>query len=185
MRNKKTIIWCVVAALLTALLVGVFANVTDGFRNWDTASWFEDERNPENLLKLKCYVDEREYTDDGLKIEIDPDGSITFAQSKDAADGESTLYAFATVTLNPGTYTYTGSPDGTSKTYKLVADYPLDENGTTVRVNADNSDECTFTLTERKEVTFSLFIHDEYVTEGTTVHPTLSAGDEAIDFYLD
>ena len=185
MKNKKTVVWCIVAALLTALLVGVFANVTDGFRNWDTDTWFEGERNPENLLKLTCYNEERVYNADGLNIEINADGSITFVQTEDAKDGEPVLYEFAKVTLNAGTYTYTGSPDGTSKTYKLVADYPLDDNGTTVRVNADNTDECTFTRHERTEVSFILFIADEYVTTGETVHPTLSLGDEAIDFYLD
>lgn len=180
---KKTILIAIVACLLVAVLVGVLANVTGGFRNWDVSTWNEKERNPENLLKLTSYVDDREFLEDGTKIEIQPDGSITFTQSAESANGNATFFEFAKVTLNPGTYTYTGSPDGTSASYKLIADYVFDEGGAVRRVNADNTGSRTFTLNEKTEVSFKLFIADNY-TGSATVYPTLAKGEDAIDFYL-
>ena len=167
-------------------IVGFLAGMTDGWRNWDTDSWFEEERNPENLLKMTSYIDDLEYTENGTNITINPDGSLTFKQSAESKDGNATLFEFAKLTLGAGTYTYTGSPDGTASTYKLIADYVFDEGGASIRINADNTGSRTFTLDEQTEVTFMLFIADDYVTEGSvTVYPTLAKGEEKIDFYLD
>ena len=186
MKKTKMIAICLLTVVLTAFAVGALANITDGWRNWDSETWFEEDRNPENLLKLTTYTSDLEYVDNGTNIVINPDGSLTFKQIKESANDEDTYFTFATVTLNAGTYTYTGSPKGTSSTYKLIADYVFDEGGATIRVNADNAGSCTFTLTERTEVTFKLFIADKFVSEkGVTVHPTLASGSEKIDFYLD
>lgn len=186
---KKTILIAIVACLLVAVLVGVLANVTGGFRNWDVKTWNEKERNPENLLKLTSYVDDREFLENGTKIEIQPDGSLTFTQPAESENGNSTFFEFATLTLNPGTYTYTGSPDGSVTTYKLIADYTHDGNeeiGSIPidrRVYSDNTGSRTFTLDEKTEVSFKLFIADNY-TGSATVYPTLAKGEDAIDFYL-
>ena len=186
---KKTILIAVVACLLVAVLVGVLANVTGGFRNWDVKTWNEKERNPENLLKLTSYVDDREFLEDGTKIEIQPDGSLVLTQPAESENGSPTYFEFAKLTLNPGTYTYTGSPDGTATTYKLIADYTHDKGGESgsipvdVRVNADNSGSRTFTLETKTEVSFKLFIADTFAGSAT-VYPTLADGEKAIDFYL-
>ena len=185
MTKAKFTLVILVSCILVGAVVGVLANLTGGFRNWDVKTWNEKERNPENLLKLTAYVDDREFTEDGTTIEIKADGSISFTQSADSENGSPTFFEFAKVTLNEGTYTYTGSPDGTSATYKLIADYTHGEEAPIeIRVNADNSGSRTFTLEDQTEVIFKLFIADTF-TGSATVHPTLAKGEKPIDFYLD
>ena len=81
MTKAKFTLVILVSCILVGAVVGVLANLTGGFRNWDVKTWNEKERNPENLLKLTAYVDDREFTEDGTTIEIKADGSISFTQS--------------------------------------------------------------------------------------------------------
>ena len=183
-KSTKNIVIILIAVILTGTVVGAFSYVTEGFRNWNTNEWLNGSRNAENLLKLKNYVEDRLYSDNGTNIEIQEDGAIYFEQKTADVDGVDTKFVFATVTLNPGTYTYTGSPEGTSSTYKLMAEHTGDD-GVTRSYYADNTGTRTFVLNERTEVTFYLLIVDSFATENTVaVYPTLASGEHPIDFYV-
>ncbi len=192
MKNKtKQIIAYVAIILVASLIVGFVSYLSQGFRDWDVQGWFtQDERNPDNLIALKYYdqmlVEKGLHTLRGGDFVVNTDGSISFTQSKKGTatvDGATTV-EFTTLTLNPGTYTYTGAPKGSDTTYKLIATYTTPD-GVDVLVNADFVGN-TFYLNAQTEVTFSLVVADSFTSdEPVTVYPMLVVGDEAGEFYID
>ena len=164
--------------LVVVICCGVLGGLSDGFTNFDVATWFNKEVNPDNLLQYKLYDLEDTKTDYGVDIKVKDDGRITLSGT---ASGDVTEL-IQVVELEPGeTYTIGG------------CDADLGKYGIYVEVNGvkhyagseDDATGATFTVADgAANVSASVYVfvkEDTWVL--TTLKPTLAQGEKEIDFY--
>ena len=161
-KTKKAI--AIVAAILgTVILLGVF-----GVINVDKLR----ERNDDNLITEKSIVLESiDDKDTDVKIDVDENGVVKLR-------GEASVfceYVYATVELEPGTYSFTGAEDGTLKTYYMAL--RVDENDM-VRSDGD-----PITIAEAGEYDIVLVIQEDckFPLLGAKLYPLLLPADDAED----
>lgn len=167
-RTFKTVLTVVATVLVSTLLVSVVGFATSGFTNGDPQSWFQKERNPDNLIDVKEYLLEDGRDDGkGIKVKVDDDGVIKL-NGKATSENN---FRVAEVVLEPGTYTISG--------IKSCDGYALEVIGANNLHAKAGISSATFTLEQTETVTVSI-----YVAEGThlfnkTFQPCLVNGDAA------
>lgn len=167
-RTFKKFFGIIATVLLCTLLVSVVGFATSGFTNGDPQTWFQKERNPDNLIDVKNYLLEDGRDDGkGIKVKVDDDGVIKL-NGKATSENN---FRVAEVVLEPGTYTISG--------IKSCDGYALEVIGANNLHAKAGISGATFTIEQTETVTVNI-----YVAEGTrlvnkTFQPCLVEGDVA------
>lgn len=173
--RTKRIIAFAAAVLVITMILSVLGSLSDGFQNWDTATWQLRDRNEDNLLSGN-------FTDynkgDGITATAKNDGTIILdGEYKGSADN--IVIPVETLSLPKGTYTFTGAPNGSTSTYNLQLTY---NSGSDV-VYAD-FDGNTFTIPDGgATVTVQIVVYPDCKINNVRIRPVLVEGSEAGDFY--
>ena len=139
--------------------------------------------NPDNLLSYSDYdktlmIEDTNY---GVKIKWKDNGAIVInGKNNDNTldDNEVRYYAFATKTLDPGTYTISGYEKANLSELGIYVKLP-DQND---YIYADTKTD-SFTLSEATTVEIGFYIGNGKYFFNKTLYPTLVSGDTAGEFY--
>ena len=108
-KTKKTL------AIVGAILAGVILLGSLGIINTDM---LKKERNPDNLITVDCIT--LESIDDkttDVKIDVNEETGVVKLSGKASV---TKTYVYASVELEPGTYSFTGADDGRLDTYYMA-----------------------------------------------------------------
>ena len=171
--NTKIIIGVLVACLLMGAIGWISTGFTD-FTKDGISGKFEPTVNEDNFFNVECVTLKSGNSGDGVTVTVNDDGSVK-VKGKNENKTDSLEYTIGTVTLEPGTYTFTAL-DGASKNGSLV-----------VAVDGETEycadfGENTFTLDSETELVIKLVIKPD-VEINSTVYPVIVEGDEPGDFY--
>lgn len=175
-RSFKDFVKIVCLVLLCAVVSVTAVSLTNGF---------DQDRNEDNLLTLDCYesMSSRIHeTGDGVTFDWNDDGSVRVRgknEVEDLPEEAVSYYDFATVTLQPGTYTI-------SSCYKKAEDTTLgiyyEINGEKVLETAEDG---VFELTEITEVVIGIYVGNDIYFAGAKLCPVIVEGDTAGSFYAE
>lgn len=166
---------CIFFALLFSL--SFIGNLSNGFENWDVAEWTVRERNADNLLSGN-------FTDynkgNGITATADNNGVITL-KGEYVGDEEKIVIPVQNVVLNPGTYTISGAPNGSVKTYHIQVKY-VNQSGAELYAVSD-FDDSTFILDTNQAVEVSIVVYPNCEIKRGTIKPVLVEGTEIGEFF--
>ena len=190
--TKTTLAIAALAVVVAVLLCGFITRTTDNWTNFDPIKVNQDNLFYEQIEDGEIY--------DNYQIDAVAEGGIITLDGKIAAVDTSVLtfsdpIAFATLTLEPGTYTFSCFEDSSIKSYFAVGQYTLygedytwladfgkvpaielgDEFGTVL--------ENTITLKETVEITFKVMIAEGTNLNDVEAKPGIVAGEEEGSFY--
>lgn len=131
-----------------------------------------------NLVKYP-YFRENGYTFAGVTWTVNGDGSVS-------ANGTATAHSIFLCrrhdfTLPPGTYTISGAPGGSQKSYNMQLQYTNAETGVIVNTLNVNGPQ-TFTLDVECTVLLQCVIYNGYTAQNTSFKPQLEFGVTATEF---
>lgn len=184
-RTKRVSVWLVLGIVVVAMFaVGFIGNITSGFQNFG-ADEIADKLHPineDNLYTAECLqlTDQNDGT--GLVIDVDETKGIVKVSGTPSVTSSKLI---GTITLDPGTYTFTAIGADAAKN---SANVTLDVTGG-MKVYADftsassgNTYYSTFTIEE--ETTFTInFNYTADAVIDCTVLPVIVKGTEAGNFY--
>lgn len=171
-RTVKTILRTVCILLVCVFTCSAIGFLSGGFTNRDVKTWFEKDRNPDNLIDNKKYtVKDGATFGKGISLVVKDDGVIKFS-GKATSDNEFTL---TVLTLPAGTYTISGCASGVD-TWGLRAQY-----GNEAYYAGTDSD--TFVLTAETDVSIIAYINTDQSGLGKVIYPVLNSGEEPVSFY--
>lgn len=165
-----------VIAVVVAL-VSLIGFLTSGFTNKDASTWFDKDRNEDNLIVAKYTDGETKATGVGINFTAKKNGELLI-DGKATAD---TSFELCTLELPAGTYTLSGAPAGSLQTYYIDASYTNGSN--TVQWYGDFSGKCTVTLTAKTTIKIVVRVMEGCSVNNAKVTPTLVKGDKTGDFY--
>ena len=166
-------------AILLAVGIGlitILGFATKGFTEKDPENWVLQERNEDNLLDLTRSEDEPIIDGTGLTITLKKDGSVVVDGKSGAT--EPTTLELGTVTLKPGTYTFTSD----CKKVGLYSMYLKLQLGDTF-VTADFNGYDNIVIDEETTATVVLVVCEDVEFNNATLYPAIWEGNEAADFY--
>lgn len=171
----KTRTIAILSLLLVLVMVPLAGFATKGFQNWDRDSLkdqFTLKRNPDNLIDMKNVTlkDGKSDTSD-VTVKVDDLGVVTLS-GQASADEDIT---YATITLDAGTYTFTGAPDSTAKTYMLY----LKSGDKLIRSDTG----AAFTVSASTKYTVIIRVLEDTQLNSVKIKPVVVSGDKAGDFY--
>jgi hypothetical protein len=174
-KKTKKIIGIVAGFLALVMTCAAIGFASDGFTNKNVDEWVLRERNELNLL-------DGSFTEfkggDGIRATAKADGTIT-VNGTYKGNEDFVVIPVQKVALESGTYTLSGTPNGTNQTYYLRAEY---NNGSGVTyAHADFAG--TFDITTGQEVTISIVVCKDVEIRNLRIQPVLVAGSEIGDFY--
>ena len=162
--------------LAIIMAVSFIGKITGGFtKDWEDVTILE--RNPDNELTGKYgWKDDVYNVGDGYKLTARKDGSIIINGKYTGSNGKAEI-PLETVTLQAGTYTISGAPNGGNATYYLKATV-----GDTDYIANFGAEGGTFT-TNGGQVTVTLVLFGDYDFSNVKIQPVIVEGSEAGDFY--
>ena len=106
-RGKR--FWSVLGGFLALLLccTAVMTGISYATKGFTKTSWFDNTRNPDNLIVLDDSYIKTMDTNRGVEIDVKEDGTIKLSGE---ASSDYTVVV-ATVNLEPGKYTFSGMDD--------------------------------------------------------------------------
>lgn len=180
--STKTKTFLTVGAFVLAALTCLMA-VCNTF-NLDLGGIFgKKELNEDNLINYKDHYIENlsKESSKGLKMKWNDDGSFVLSgkhSDSDLADTQIYSYGFATITLDPGTYTLcANNKDAEKDTFGLYAEIQ----GNKLLTEKEGS--VTFDVTDSTSVIIGFYVKNNYRLIWEKLCPTLVAGTDSIDFY--
>lgn len=172
--TKNFLVW---TALILALVIGLGA-LTSGFTVWkpdDIKTKFEKKRNEDNLITLEdIELKSGKSSNSDVIYEVDENGVVTLNGQASAQED----LVYAKVVLAAGTYTFTGAPRSSNKSYILG----LRKTGTT-DVPSPRSDTGSFVVATSTSYDVVIRVMEDCVFNGVEILPVIVEGSTAGEFY--
>lgn len=173
-RTKQMVVWTV---FVLAIVIALGA-LTSGFTVWkpdDIKTKFEKKRNPDNLITLEdITLKSGKSSASDVIYEVDENGVVTLNGQASAQED----IVYAKIVLPAGTYTFTGAPYSSNKTYLLG----LRKTGTTDVPNP-RSESGAFQVTTSATYDVIIRVMEDCAFNNVEILPVIVEGDTAGEFY--
>ena len=178
-KKLKKVLLIAASLLVTVMCVSWVGNLSGGFENMNPADWQLFERNDKNLIAVDDLVEEFD-NGSGFTIVRDSNGTFTIDGKNEATDAQ--VVELGTVTLQPGTYTFTTGKNGKNDAANNYYFHMTLENASgSVSYSADFGG--SFEVTQETTYKIKLTIGAEKTFNNRVLYPAIVAGTEAVDFY--